>query len=61
VSPGADIGDSFKDSTMTKTIRLLGALAIAAVLAAFATTPPPPAPAIPQKKLDAKSDLESGR
>ncbi len=46
---------------MTKSVfRLFAVLAAAAALAACATTPPPPAP--PQtKKLDAKTQLETGR
>jgi predicted small lipoprotein YifL len=46
---------------MTKSVfRLFAVLAAAAALAACATTPPPPAP--PQtKKLDAKTQRETGR
>jgi hypothetical protein len=46
---------------MTKTTRLLAALFLAAAVAACATMPPPPAPSIPAQKLDAKTQLETGR
>ena len=38
-----------------------GATGTHTIMVQVGGTPPPPTPSIPQKKLDAKSDLESGR
>ena len=46
---------------MTKLVKLLGVLALTATMAACATTPPVDLTPPPKKKLDAKTQLESGR